>query len=141
MKRNLQQNTLPLVMGPPLPVGRYEAENTCSDPHWAGPIEVQFKPCEIQVRWLGETEWKSVTWHEIMYVADALPIPIVENIEYLKQEAVAEAYAVGLARALKEWQSKVMGRPFLASYGDSVKEAIAAIDSVFEKYPRLKECL
>lgn len=142
-KRN-RKDDRPWLLGtgdipPPLDVP-WQMWSQSSNPYEQGLVCFEFTREGLVVGWWQE-EKVLIAWHELAWMTGQQPRGLQEEVQYIKEFAEAEAYAVGLARALKEWQERVAGKPFLASYVAEVKETIAAIDAVMEKYPRLKECL
>lgn len=124
---------------PPMDVP-FQMWSKSSDPHQQGLIQFEFSPEGISAGWFYEGK-DVIPWHELAWFAGELHPDIKREIEFLKEKAEVEGFAVGMARALKVWQDKIIDKPFLASYGESVKEALAEISDVFEKYPSLKECI
>lgn len=142
-KRN-RKDDRPWLLGtdeipPPLDVP-WQMWSQSSNPHEGGLIRFEFTREGLIVGYVNE-EKGFIAWHELAWMTGNQPRDLQEEIQYIREFAQAEAFAIGMARALKEWRDKVLGKPFLASYGDEVKEAIAAIDALMEKHPRLKECL
>lgn len=144
-KKDVYSEARPWLLGtddipPPMRVP-WQMWSKSSDPHQGGLVQFEFTPEGIAVGWYpeGYTDKHVIPWHELAFLSGSRPRDLQEEIQHIRELAESEDFAVGNMRAVREWRDKTMMKPFLSSHGEAVKEACAAIDAVFEKYPILKE--
>ena len=100
-----------MKLATPLPKSPFEFESTSSNPNYSGFIEIRINPSGPELRWLGEEEWASIEWWEVLAVLRHPLKESMDSIEEMRDIAKSEGYTEGLAlaKAQAEWESKVPG--------------------------------
>lgn len=89
---------------PPLDVP-WQMWSTSSNPYEQGLVQFEFTPEGLRIGWM-YTEKLVIRWHEMAFIA-AHPPRLNEEIQHIREGAERAGYLYGLAKALKQFESKM----------------------------------